>query len=78
MLHSLASAAEAGMDVQPEMRKDPYLAKFEMDPRVAGAGAQRAHAAGYAAGEGEPFGRSGRSPGPYQAADGSSATRLFA
>jgi tetratricopeptide (TPR) repeat protein len=34
MLHSLASAAEAGMDVQPEMRKDPYLVKFEMDPRV--------------------------------------------
>jgi Flp pilus assembly protein TadD len=34
MLHSLATAAEAGMDVQPEMRKDPYLMKFEMDPRV--------------------------------------------
>jgi tetratricopeptide (TPR) repeat protein len=34
MLHSLGSAAEAGMDVQVEMRHDPYLAKFEMDPRV--------------------------------------------
>jgi Flp pilus assembly protein TadD len=34
MLHSLATAAEAGMDVQPEMRKDSYLVKFEMDPRV--------------------------------------------
>ena len=34
MLHSLAKAAEAGMDVQVEMRHDPVLAKFEMDPRV--------------------------------------------
>lgn len=34
MLHSLASAAEAGMDVQAEMHKDPYLVKFERDPRV--------------------------------------------
>jgi tetratricopeptide (TPR) repeat protein len=34
MLHSLAMASEAGMDVQREMRKDPALAKFEMDPRV--------------------------------------------
>ena len=34
MLHSLAMASEAGMDVQPEMRHDPFLAKFEMDPRV--------------------------------------------
>ena len=34
MLHSLAMASEAGMDVQREMRKDPVLAKFELDPRV--------------------------------------------
>lgn len=34
MLRSLARAAEAGMDVQIEMEHDPYLAKFEMDPRV--------------------------------------------
>ena len=34
MLHSLAMASEAGMDIQREMRKDPVLAKFEMDPRV--------------------------------------------
>ena len=34
MLHSLAMASEAGMDVQREMRKDPVLAKFENDPRV--------------------------------------------
>jgi tetratricopeptide (TPR) repeat protein len=34
MLHSLAMASEAGMDVQREMRKDPALAKFETDPRV--------------------------------------------
>jgi tetratricopeptide (TPR) repeat protein len=34
MLHSLAMASEAGMDVQPEMRKDAALAKFELDPRV--------------------------------------------
>jgi Flp pilus assembly protein TadD len=34
MLHSLATAAEAGLDVQPEMHKDPYLVKFEFDPRV--------------------------------------------
>ena len=34
MLHSLAMAAEAGMDVQREMLKDPDLAKFDMDPRV--------------------------------------------
>jgi tetratricopeptide (TPR) repeat protein len=34
MLHSLAMASEAGMDVQREMHKDPELAKFEMDPRV--------------------------------------------
>jgi Flp pilus assembly protein TadD len=34
MLHSLAMASEAGMDIQHEMRKDPVLAKFEMDPRV--------------------------------------------
>jgi tetratricopeptide (TPR) repeat protein len=30
MLHSLAKAAEAGMDVQVEMRKDPVLVKFEI------------------------------------------------
>jgi tetratricopeptide (TPR) repeat protein len=34
MLHSLAMASEAGMDVQREMRKDTELAKFELDPRV--------------------------------------------
>jgi tetratricopeptide (TPR) repeat protein len=34
MLHSLAMASEAGMDVQREMLHDPELAKFEMDPRV--------------------------------------------
>jgi tetratricopeptide (TPR) repeat protein len=34
MLHSLAMASEAGMDVQREMERDPVLAKFEMDPRV--------------------------------------------
>ena len=34
MLRSLARAAEAGMDVQIEMEHDPYLARFEMDPRV--------------------------------------------
>ncbi len=34
MLHSLAMASEAGMDVQREMRKDPVMAQFENDPRV--------------------------------------------
>jgi tetratricopeptide (TPR) repeat protein len=34
MLHSLAVASESGMDVQREMRHDPVLAKFELDPRV--------------------------------------------
>ncbi len=34
MIHSLAMAAEAGMDVQREMLRDPDLAKFDMDPRV--------------------------------------------
>ena len=34
MLHSLAMASEAGMDVQHEMHKDVDLAVFEMDPRV--------------------------------------------
>jgi Flp pilus assembly protein TadD len=34
MLHYLATASEAGMDVQREMRHDPVLAQFEMDPRV--------------------------------------------
>jgi tetratricopeptide (TPR) repeat protein len=34
MVHSLAMASEAGMDVQREMRKSVVLAKFEMDPRV--------------------------------------------
>jgi tetratricopeptide (TPR) repeat protein len=34
MLHSLAMACEAGMDVQREMRKDAVLAKYELDPRV--------------------------------------------
>jgi Flp pilus assembly protein TadD len=34
MLQSLGRACEAGMDIQREMRRDPALAKFEMDPRV--------------------------------------------
>jgi tetratricopeptide (TPR) repeat protein len=34
MLHSLARAAEAGIDVQTEMGKDPDLARFGTDPRV--------------------------------------------
>jgi tetratricopeptide (TPR) repeat protein len=34
MLHSLAAASEAGMDVQREMHKDVVLSKFETDPRV--------------------------------------------
>ena len=34
MLHSLATAAEGGMDVQSEMRKDPILVRFLLDPRV--------------------------------------------
>jgi Flp pilus assembly protein TadD len=34
MLHSLAMASEAGMDIQREMRKDARLAKLADDPRV--------------------------------------------
>jgi tetratricopeptide (TPR) repeat protein len=34
MIHSLAMASEAGMDVQREMLRDEVLAKYEMDPRV--------------------------------------------
>jgi Flp pilus assembly protein TadD len=34
MLHSLAMASEAGMDIQHEMSRDTQLAKFENDPRV--------------------------------------------
>jgi tetratricopeptide (TPR) repeat protein len=34
MLHALAVASEAGMDVQREMRQDADLARFEMDSRV--------------------------------------------
>jgi tetratricopeptide (TPR) repeat protein len=34
MLHSLAMASEAGMDIQREMRKDSTLAKVADDPRV--------------------------------------------
>lgn len=34
MLHSLAMASEAGMDVQREMRNDPILAKLVADPRI--------------------------------------------
>jgi tetratricopeptide (TPR) repeat protein len=34
MLHSLAMASEAGMDVQREMHRDLILAQFENDPRV--------------------------------------------
>ena len=34
MLHSLAIAAEAGMDIRSEMEHDPVLAKFSADQRV--------------------------------------------
>jgi tetratricopeptide (TPR) repeat protein len=34
MLHSLAMASEAGMDVQREMHKDAALGRYELDPRV--------------------------------------------
>ena len=34
MIHALAVASEAGLDVLHEMHRDPVLAKFEMDPRV--------------------------------------------
>lgn len=34
MLHSLAMASEAGMDIQAEMRKDPVLVKLVDDPRI--------------------------------------------
>ena len=34
MLHSLAVAAEAGMDIRHEMEHDPILGKYSMDPRV--------------------------------------------
>ena len=34
MLRSLALASEAGMDVQHEMRSEPAMAKYVMDPRV--------------------------------------------
>jgi tetratricopeptide (TPR) repeat protein len=34
MLHSLAAAAESGMDIQREMEHDSVLAKYEMDPRI--------------------------------------------
>jgi tetratricopeptide (TPR) repeat protein len=34
MLHSLAQASEAGMDLQKEMRKDPALSKYLADKRV--------------------------------------------
>ncbi len=34
MLHSLAKASEAGMDVQREMHRDTLMAQFENDPRV--------------------------------------------
>jgi Flp pilus assembly protein TadD len=34
MIHALAVASEAGMDVQREMLHDPDLAKFDMDPRI--------------------------------------------
>jgi tetratricopeptide (TPR) repeat protein len=34
MLHALARAAEAGMDIQREMEHDSILARYEMDPRV--------------------------------------------
>jgi tetratricopeptide (TPR) repeat protein len=34
MLHSLAVASEAGMDLKKELRKDEVLAKYLTDPRV--------------------------------------------
>jgi tetratricopeptide (TPR) repeat protein len=34
MLHSLATAAEAGMDIRHEMEQDPVLAQYAADPRV--------------------------------------------
>ena len=34
MLRVLAIASEGGIDVQREMRRDPVLAQFELDPRV--------------------------------------------
>jgi len=34
MLRSLATAAEAGMDIRREMEHDPVLAKYSVDPRV--------------------------------------------
>jgi tetratricopeptide (TPR) repeat protein len=34
MMHSLATAAEAGMDIRQEMEHDSVLAKFSADPRV--------------------------------------------
>lgn len=34
MLRVLAIACEGGIDIQREMRRDPVLAQFEMDPRV--------------------------------------------
>ena len=34
MLHSLSVAAESGMDLEREMRRDPVLAKYLPDPRV--------------------------------------------
>ena len=34
MLHALATAAEAGMDIRHEMEHDPILGKYQMDPRI--------------------------------------------
>ncbi len=34
MLHSLAMASEAGMDIQREMKDDPMLSKLVNDPRI--------------------------------------------
>jgi tetratricopeptide (TPR) repeat protein len=34
MIHALAQAAEAGMDIRTEMEHDPVLAKYSVDPRV--------------------------------------------
>ena len=34
MLHSLATAAETGMDIQHEMEHDPILGRYTNDPRV--------------------------------------------
>jgi tetratricopeptide (TPR) repeat protein len=64
MLHALASAAEAGMDIQPEMEHDPVLAKYAMDPRVVVIvrNAQMLRATRPATVSASSFGSAGRAP----------------